>query len=218
MPKFADGDWNLRPILVACPECDVLNQVPELAPGESACCVRCDRTLSRNPRDSIRRSIALTWTGIILYLIACVFPFLSFGKAGIFAHTRLVTGIVGLYHEGMYFLAAAISFTIIIVPIFSLCSLCYLLLPLQANLRLPGAAGVLRLLHRLQPWNMVEIFVIGIIVAAVKLAKMASLEPGLAAWALLALMFVLAWISASLEPRLVWERLEAARCLNLKGW
>lgn len=217
MRQLENKDWNLRPILVACPECDLLNQVPELAPGESASCVRCDRILSRNPKDSIRRSIALTWTAVVLYLIACVFPFLSFGKAGIFAHTRLFTGIVGLYHEGMYFLAAAISFTIIVAPVLTLCSLCYLLLPLQFNLRLPGAARVLRVLHHLQPWNMVEIFVIGIIVAAVKLAKMASLEPGVAAWAFVALMLVLAWISASLEPRLLWERLEAARCLNLKG-
>ena len=158
------GDVNLRPILVACPECDLLNQVPELAPGESACCVRCDRTLSRNPKDSIRRSIALTWTAIILYLIAFMFPFLSFGKAGIVAHTKVFTGIIGLYQAEMYFLAAAVSLTIIVIPIFMLCALCYLLLPMQANLRLPGAARVLRWLLHLQPWNMVEIFMIGIIV------------------------------------------------------
>jgi paraquat-inducible protein A len=211
------GSANLQPLLVACPDCDLLNQVPELAPGESASCVRCEVTLSRNPVDSIRRGIALTWTAIILYVIALAFPFLSFGKAGIVAHTHLITGIVGLYNQGMYFLAAAVSFTIVIVPIFMLCSLCYLLLPLQAGLRLPGAARVLRWLLHLQPWNMVEIFMIGIIVAAVKLHKMATLEPGIAAWAVLTLMFVLTFISASLEPRLLWERLEAARCLGLKS-
>jgi paraquat-inducible protein A len=58
---------------------------------------------------------------------------------------------------------------------------------------------------------MVEIFMIGIIVAAVKLAKLATLTPDLAAWAFMALIFVIAGIFATLEPRVVWEKLEAAR-------
>jgi paraquat-inducible protein A len=60
---------------------------------------------------------------------------------------------------------------------------------------------------------MVEIFMIGIIVAGVKLQKMAALEPGLGAWAFILLIFVMAAIGTSLEPRVLWERLESARCL-----
>lgn len=203
----------LQPILVACPDCDLLNNVPELAPGESASCIRCDCTLSRNPKNSLQRGIALTWAAIVLYAITFYFPFLSFGEAGIVAHTKLFGGIIGLYRDGMYFLAAAVSFTIVIVPVFSLASLCYLLLPLHLNVRLPGAEQALRWAMHLEPWNMIEIFMIGIIVAGVKLAKMAALEPGLSFWSFMALIFVMAWISAALEPRVLWERLERARCL-----
>ena len=204
---------HLQPILIACPDCDLLNNVPALAPGESASCVRCDCTLSRNPKDSLQRGIALTWAAIVLYAITCYFPFLSFGEAGIVSHTKLLGGIIGLYHEEMYFLAAAVSFTIVIVPVFTLASLCYLLLPLHFNVRLPGAERALRWVMQLEPWNMVEIFMIGIIVAGVKLAKMAALEPGLSFWSFMALIFVMAWISSALDHRLLWERLERARCL-----
>ena len=206
-------DDVLRPITVACPDCDLINQVPALAPGESASCVRCDATLSRNPPNSIARGIALTFTAIILYAITCTFPFLSFGKDGIVAHTKLFSGIIGLYEQGIYFLAAAVSFTTVVVPVFMMLGLCYLLLPLRADLRLPGAERILRWILHLQPWNMVEIFMIGIIVAGVKLQKMAALQPGVGAWAFIVLIFVMAAIAASLEPRVLWERIERARCL-----
>jgi paraquat-inducible protein A len=206
-------DGVLQPITVACPDCDLINQVPALASGESASCVRCDATLSRNPPNSIARGIALTFTAIILYAITCTFPFLSFGKAGIVAHTKLFSGIIGLYGEGMYFLAAVVSFTTVVVPVFMMAGLCYLLLPLRADLRLPGAERILRWILNLQPWNMVEIFMIGIIVSGVKLQKMAALQPGVGAWAFIVLIFVMAAIAVSLEPRVLWERMERARCL-----
>jgi paraquat-inducible protein A len=178
-------DDVLQPITVACPDCDLINQVPALAPGESASCVRCDATLSRNPPNSISRAIALTFTAIILYAITCIFPFLS----------------------------AVVSFTTVVVPVFMMAGLCYLLLPLRADLRLPGAERILRWILNLQPWNMVEIFMIGIIVAGVKLQKMAALQPGVGAWAFIVLIFVMAAIAVSLEPRVLWERMERARCL-----
>ena len=206
-------DGILQPITVACPDCDLINQLPSLAPGESASCVRCDATLSRNPPNSIARGIALTFTAIVLYTITCTFPFLSFGKAGIVAHTKLFSGIIGLYEQGMYFLAAVVSFTTVVVPVFMMAGLCYLLLPLRADLRLPGAERILRWILNLQPWNMVEIFMIGIIVAGVKLQKMAALQPGVGAWAFIVLIFVMAAIAVSLEPRVLWERMERARCL-----
>lgn len=206
-------DNVLQEVTIACPDCDLINQLPALAPGESASCVRCEATLSRNPPNSIARSIALTFTAIILYMITCTLPFLSFGKAGIVAHTKLFSGIIGLYHEGMYFLAAVVSFTTVVVPIFMMAGLCYLLLPLRADLRLPGAERILRWIRHLEPWNMVEIFMIGIVVSGVKLQKMATLQPGLGAWAFLAMIFVMAAIASSLEPRILWERMERARCL-----
>jgi paraquat-inducible protein A len=206
---MADTEY-LQEITMACPDCDLLNRVPELAPGESASCGRCEATLSRNPPNSINRALALTFTAIMLYIIAITFPFLSFGKAGIIVETHLVSGITGLAQQGMYFLATVVAITTVIVPTFVLTGLCYLLLPLRFGRRLPGAAGIHRWLLRLEPWNMVEIFMIGIIVAGVKLAKLATLTPDLAAWAFMALIFVIAGIFATLEPRVIWEKLEAA--------
>ena len=87
---------NLQAITVACPDCDLLNQVPELAPGESANCYRCNCRLSRFAPNCLDHVLALNLTAILLYAVACYFPFLSFGKGGIEVETHLITGIVGL--------------------------------------------------------------------------------------------------------------------------
>jgi paraquat-inducible protein A len=208
-------DSILKSITVACPDCDLINKVPALAPDESASCVRCDATLSRNPVNSIERGIALTFTAIVLFSIANFFPFLSFGDGAIVTHTKLVSGVVGLYREDMVILAAVVGFTTVIAPIVILSGSCYLLLPLQRGYKFPGAAFVYKVLMTLRDWNMIEIFMIGIIVAAVKLYKMASLIPGISAWSLIILVFVLVWLYQCLDPRQVWERLASARTVHL---
>jgi paraquat-inducible protein A len=68
-----------------------------------------------------------------------------------------------------------------------------------------------RLLRRVMPWSMMEVFMIGILVAVTKLAGMAEVVPGLAIWAFALLMVVLAGAMASFDPEAVWERLEARR-------
>lgn len=204
-------DQILKSILVACPECDLLNQVPELAPGESASCVRCDATLSRNPKQGLERGLALTLTAIMLFVVANVFPFLSFGMEGVVTHTTLVSGIVGLYQEGMVFVAGVVAITTVIVPTLILAGLVYLLLPMRSGHCLPGSELVIRWMIHMRAWNMVEIFMIGIIVAAVKLHKMAALVPGVAAWSFILLIFVLAWLGTNVDVRVLWSRVESAR-------
>jgi paraquat-inducible protein A len=68
-----------------------------------------------------------------------------------------------------------------------------------------------RLLRRIQPWSMMEVFLVGILVATVKLVDLANVVPGLALWAFGGLIVVLAGALSSLDPEAVWERLEVKR-------
>lgn len=202
---------HFKPIAMACPECDLLNQVPTLAPGESAACARCGATLCRNPSDSLQRALALALTAVILFAVANTFPFLSFGKSGVVTHATLVTGVVGLWAEKMYLVSGAVFLTSVLAPALMLLGVLYLVIPLQYRCRPPAAHLVLRGLTQFLKWNMVEIFMVSVLVSAVKLIKLAAIIPGIAAWSFMALVFVLAAIYASLEPRLLWEKLESYR-------
>jgi len=194
--------------LIACHECDLIHQLGEVPPGGSALCSRCGSSLHRPKRDSINRTLALTLTGLILYLIANTHPFLGFKIGAQVRETALATGVYTLFQQGMEPIAALVLLTVVIVPAIHLLSMLYILVPLQSN-RVPRyLARVFRMIIFLKPWGMMEVFLLGILVSVFKLIKMATIIPGVALFAFLALIFVLAAMSVTLDEHLVWHRLD----------
>jgi paraquat-inducible protein A len=104
-----------------------------------------------------------------------------------------------------------VAFTTLVAPGIQLVGLLYILLPLRFNRISPGLFQVFRLFRSLQPWGMMEVFMLGILVSIVKLAKMAQIVPGTAAFSFMALIFVLAAATASLDPHEVWDRWRCGR-------
>jgi paraquat-inducible protein A len=194
--------------LVACPDCDLLQRVARVPEGSSARCPRCGSVLRKRAHRALERTLAYSLAAAILFVVANSFPFLSFEMRGEETQTALMTGIVDLWGQGKEELAAVVALTIVVAPLAQISLLLYLLVPLQLN-RLPWALPhAFRLLRHAQPWSMMEVFMIGILVAIPKLMGMASIVPGLALWAFVALMLVLAAANASFDPEAVWERHE----------
>jgi paraquat-inducible protein A len=101
--------------------------------------------------------------------------------------------------------------TTIVVPFLQLTGLLYVLLPIKFHRKPRMLVPVFRIIQKLQPWSMMEVFMLGILVSIVKLAGMASVIPGISLYAFLALIFVLAASASSLDPHIVWERVEVKR-------
>ena len=193
--------------LIACHECDLVHQLGEVPPGGAARCARCRSSLYRPKRDSINRTLALTLAGLFLYIIANTNPFLGFKIGSQVRETILATGIYQLYQQDMMMIATVVLFTVVIVPALYFLSMLYILVPLQMNLVPRHLARVFRLLGFLKPWGMMEIFMLGILVSAVKLGKMATIIPGTALFAFMALIFVQAAMAVTLDSHLIWEQL-----------
>ena len=193
--------------LIACHECDLLHQVQPLPDGGAARCVRCDALLYYQKKDSLDRTLSLTIAGLVLFIVANTFPFLAMKSGGLVRETTLITGVKGLYLQEMEALALLVFLTTILVPLVQIAGMLYVLVPLKVS-RVPrNLALVFRFLRSLQPWAMMEVFMIGILVSMVKLGKMAKIVPGLALFSFVVMIFVLAGSAASLDPRIVWDRL-----------
>lgn len=194
--------------LFACHECDLLNRLPPLPPHGTATCVRCQAPLLRHKPNSIERALALALAGLILFIVANSFPFLGLRSAGMVHQTTLGTGVLLLFRQGMFGLASLVALTCLVVPAVQLLLLLYLLVPLHGN-RVPWQAPkALHLLGHLQPWSMLEVFMIGILVTLVKLGHSVEILPGISIWAFGALILVLAGMSAALDYHLLWDRIE----------
>jgi paraquat-inducible protein A len=194
--------------LIACHDCDLIHRVDAVLEGSIAKCSRCGAVLHQHKRDSLERTLALTVAGIILFVVANAFPFLGF-KLGAQVHeTVLITGVRELYLQGMWILATVVLLTTIVMPAAQMIGLLYVLIPLKLN-RIPWKLReVFRFIQSLRPWAMMEVFMLGILVSIVKLAKMATIVPGIAVFAFMALIFVLAASLAVLDPHAVWERIK----------
>jgi paraquat-inducible protein A len=197
--------------MIACHECDLIHRIRTLPPKGSANCIRCGAVLYKHKPNSLDRTLAFAMAGLILFILANSFPFLGL-KIGVqFRETNLITGIYELYVQDMQVIAILVLLTTVLVPFTQMMCLFYILLPLKFG-RLPKRLPwVFRFLQSIQPWGMMEVFMVGILVSVVKLAKMAKIIPGISLYSFLALIFVLAAMTVSLDVHLIWQKWDKNR-------
>jgi paraquat-inducible protein A len=195
---------------MACHECDALQRIPPLRPGRAARCLTCGNVLMRNPRGGLDRPIALYTAALILLVLANSFPFLVLDISGRGDITTLFGASVGLYHAGMGELAVVVLITSILGPALLIINALYVLLAVRFRLRLPSVRPALAWISHLEPWGMLDVFMLGVLVSFVKLAGMATMHIGPSLYAFVALILVSAAATASFEPQLLWQRLGIA--------
>lgn len=193
--------------LILCHDCDLLNRIGEVPVGAAARCRRCRRVLYRSLSNTLDRTLAFSLSGLLLFIVANSFPFLSMEMQGNVTQTTLASGVQTLYEQGLPGIALLVLFTTVIAPLVHLTALLYVLLPLKFRVRAPSAPLVFRTLHGVQLWSMMEVFLIGILVSLTKLADMANIVPGIALWSFAALIPIVAAANASLDPHWVWDRI-----------
>jgi paraquat-inducible protein A len=197
--------------LIACHECDLLQRETSLLRGGTACCVRCGAELYRDHPDSLDRALAFTLTAMVLFAVANAFPIVGLAVNGDLVETTLFGAARVLYRDGMWPIAGLVFITTILMPFVEISAMAYLLLPLRLHGVPHRPELAFRFLHLAKPWGMTEVLILGMLVALVKLAHIASVVPGVALWAFGAVMIVLAATAAAFDPRDVWARIGVAR-------
>lgn len=197
--------------LIACPDCDLVQRLPDtLATGASARCPRCECELWRRREDSLDRPLALALAALVLFVLANSVPMLGLAAVGRSAETTVFGGAQRLWADGQQVVAGLVLGTAIVAPGLQI----GLMLAIILGARRPRPPRWVGLLLRHHPtariWSMIEVMLLGVLVALIKIADYATVVPGLALFALGALVFLLAGMQASFDPRPVWERIEWA--------
>jgi paraquat-inducible protein A len=198
------------PALIACLDCDLLQRLPDLTPGESARCPRCDKELWRRREDSLNRTLALALASAVLYLVANSVPMLSLTILGREASTTVLGGAMHLWNDGPATVGVLVLFTAVIAPALQIGFMLAIVIGALCK-RPPRWVGTL-LRHQptARTWSMLEVMMLGVLVALVKITDYATVIPGMALFVLGMLVFLLAGMQASFDPREVWEVIEWA--------
>ncbi|HYL59868.1 MAG TPA: paraquat-inducible protein A [Candidatus Acidoferrales bacterium] len=203
--------------LIACPHCDLLQRLPDLAPGTSARCPRCEKELWRRIEDSLDRTLALTLAAAVLYVVANSVPMLGISAVGHGASTTVLGGAMHLWDNGPRVVGVLVLFTAIVAPALQIGFMLAVALAARRKRAPRWVATLLRHHPTTRTWSMIEVMLLGVLVALIKIADYATVIPGVALFTLGALVFLLAGIQAGFDPREVWERIEWADSASRPG-
>ena len=193
--------------LVACPDCDLLHRLPDLPPGGKAHCLRCGSTIAANKPDSLDRTLALTLTAAIVLIIANVTPLMTLSTMGRQASTSILGGVWEMWLQGEAATAALMTFCAVVAPSVYIGFMLTVLLALGRSPAPAWVGTLLRIAKFNQPWAMVEVMMLGLLVALTKIAALARVVPGTGIFAVGALIVFMAAVAVSFDPQEAWRRI-----------
>ena len=175
---------------------------------EVAACVACGRVLARNLSLSVDQALALTLAAALVFLIANSYPLMTIEVGGMRTEATVWGAALLMLHGWAAWPAAVLALSMFILPLLQIALLLWVLVFARFGRRAPGFHGLLVTLHRSRPWSMTEVFLLGALVAIVKLSSWVHVAPGIGIWALAILTILLAILNV-VEPRFWWTLLQA---------
>lgn len=199
---------------VLCTQCDMLVAVPELEQGSKATCPRCNTTLISKWRHPYKQPAAYAFSALAMLFIACLFPFVKMGAAGIENEISLFQIIEIISTTRYSGLALFFLFFSLVIPAF--CMVTIILLGLQVHLPKRLKVWITRILFQMKTWCMAEIFLAGVLVSFVKLIAYGDIGVGLSFLPYCAFCMLQVRAFQCLDRHWLWNRIEAAPQLNKK--
>ncbi|MDP9128428.1 MAG: paraquat-inducible protein A, partial [Pseudomonadota bacterium] len=178
-------------------------------------CRRCDKVLRRVRQNPLSNALACALTGLIFYVIALVAPFLYVALYGRFRYSGLSTGPMTLDDQGFWLLAAVVLLTTVLTPLVKLLCTLYVLVGLRLRRVPPSIVEVFTWLKHVGPWAMVDVYLLGFLVAFTRLQAIMFVQVGVGVYALAGLMLAMVATEAALDPEAVWEEMQRRGVIDL---
>jgi len=196
--------------LVSCHSCHLLSRAPSPKDTRAALCPRCGASLHQRKPNSIARTWALVLAALIFYIPANVLPITMTTSMGKVHADTIMSGVIYFMVSGSWPIALVIFIASIFVPLLKILVLSYLLISVQrkSDWRLHDRTRLYRITEVVGRWSMLDIFVITILVALVKLGSLAAIEAGPAAVFFAAVVVMTMFAAMSFDPRLIWDERE----------
>ncbi|MEM9373871.1 MAG: paraquat-inducible protein A [Planctomycetota bacterium] len=191
--------------LAACHCCGRVHRLPDVPARSVACCVRCDAVIRHagHPRSSARTA-AFASAALIIYPFALTWPVVRIERLGHTSDASIWSGMIGLLAEGHIFVGLIVLLFSIIAPISKLVLL-FALCAGRRALEARDRARTYRLIEFIGRWGMVDVLLVAVLVAAVKLGDLVQVTPGpgVVAFGVVVLLSLIA--SMVFDPHAIWE-------------
>lgn len=193
-------------MLRACHCCGLVQTVRQLERGEAAHCTRCLSQIDSADRSGLRssaRCFAAALGGLLLYFPAILLPILEIEKLGHHHTTSLLGGTLDLLRHGSWFVGIIVLLFSIVLPLLKLLAL--LELSYIGITQRRHRAWTYRVVEWTGRWSMMDVLLLALLVALVKLGELVSfhLGPAVVAFVMCVVMSLIA--SIMFDPHAIWE-------------
>jgi paraquat-inducible protein A len=160
--------------------------------------------------DPITRPMALSIAAAILFVVANTMPMMSLSVLGRYASTTILGGCLEMWQTDQPITAVLVAFCALVAPALFILSTLAVLLAARRPPAAPWVGELLRWAESLKPWAMIEVMMLGVLVALVKIAELATVEPGIGMFAIFGLMLLFPSIVSSFDADEIWRRIDWA--------
>ena len=197
---------------VECRHCGLIQLVPVRDRTHVVTCVRCRSRLEHCAGTHPDVALASALSALLLLIPAWTFPFLTTSAFGATRTSHLISSITILWREGQPLLSVVVCLFILVCPIVRLVSLAAVLLALRAGIRPRWLPTAFRLCNALQTWAMLDVFLLGLLVAYFRLRT--SIPATIDAGAIFFMAAIVLGVAAraSLDKVGVWHLIGRERC------
>jgi paraquat-inducible protein A len=198
-----------RASVLSCDTCGLVQLVDRLPPGTAAECIRCGSFIAAGASAGrLEVTAALSLAALVLYVPANIYPIMKMYLHGAYSESTVWDGVVTLMTYNEWAVAAIVFLASMVIPLVKLAGLLSLVIAARIGWgrRLRARTQLYKFIDAIGRWAMLDVFLLAVLVALVKLSGWAKIipGPGLAAFAALVVLTMLA--SAAFDPRLIWER------------
>jgi len=194
--------------IISCQDCGHLYDLPPVGENQQLDCKFCTHVMLTHRPNWEHKVSAFTLAGIILFILANVFPFIGLESAGQVQNSNLIGGVQALIQRDEFLLASIVFITIFLFPLLELTGVLYILVSRFMNIRAPFIGKIVHLLHIAKPWGMLDIFLVGVAVSSLKLGHFAEIILGPGIFAFMALVLILIANNIYLSREDIWDWLE----------
>ena len=195
--------------VVSCDTCGLVQTVPPLSPGTVAECLRCGSFIgARRGTRSLEVTAALSLAALILYVPANIYPIMKMYLYGGYSESTVWDGVVMLMRSDQWFVAVIVFLASMVIPLVKLAGLFSLVVTTRMGWgrRLRSRTQLYKFIDVIGPWAMLDVFLLAVLVALVKLSTWAMILPGPGLLAFTAVVVLTMLASAAFDPKLIWER------------
>jgi paraquat-inducible protein A len=203
----AELSKNNPNVVHVCNHCGQTQTLPTDLVGQRAQCFQCNATLHVHTPRGIQRTMALSIAALVLFIPANTLPILSMTKMGYQTQSTIWSGVVELWKDGTPGIAILVLLCSIVIPLAKIGGLFFLCATWRTRSS-KSNTSLLRFIDFIGRWSMLDVFLVAILVALVKLGTIATINPEQGIVAFAGVVVLTLFASANFDSRLLWLQKE----------